>query len=509
MTDTTFQHLYGVMDGIMLSVIVLLFLFAIKNFRSSQDSRVGQTYILLAISFIGFEGFNIFLQSAHQASTAGFYPSWLVKLGSLTVPISLAILTYFYGHAMGLYSYTAAKALRRVRWMTRFIYASYVVIFLILLLSSNITMMVQLLVFSFVIPCSSGAYVAWKSIGSNHISKLIAVTMTLLVIGNVIMLWYAFGDRMLGKRELMVAVHLSYGMIIIIICHILLSMGRDELLHVFKRYSMDAKHIIHDIPPGLNNNEFSLQYQPQLDLSKQRISGIEALIRWNHPIKGNIPPNDFIPIAEETGLIQNLTMWVIEQSLKDTKKLIEKGLPLNISINFSPNCFTVSMVTYLEKQLKRFAVPSELVIIEITENMMIKEEDPEVQSAFAKLHKMGIQLSIDDYGTGFSSLSYLKKMHVRELKIDQSFIRDLQESTNNYAIVNSTLQMTKSLDITVVAEGVETQAVLSSLTDMGCDKAQGYGIAKPMSFYALESYLGVDQEAIQVDDNVTAGAIYH
>lgn len=489
MTESAFHHFYGIMDGILLTIVILLILFAFRNYIRGQDTRLPQTYILLAMSFMGFEGFNVFLQHAHQAPTVGFYPAWLVKVGSLTVPISLGIMTYFYGHAMGLYSYSASQALQRVKWVTRLIYWSLAAVFFVLLLSGDVEFMVRLLVASFLLPCLSGTYVAWTSMGSHQTSKLIAFIMTLLVVGNLVMLWYSFGGRLLGKELFMLQVHLSYGLMLIVICHILLSMGRDELQDVFKRYSMSTQKIISDMSHGLKKRQFHVHYQPQVDLNTTQVCGIEALIRWDHPEKGNVPPNDFIAIAEETGLIENITMWVIECSIKHARRLENQGYALDLSINFSPKCFKMTVVEHLARQLKRFSVPAERVTIEITENMMIKEEDPEVKAAFASLQKMGVQLSIDDYGTGFSSLSYLKKMSVRELKIDRSFVADITDNKDNFAIVKSTLQMTQSLDIQVVAEGVETDDVMQCLKGIGCNKAQGYGIAKPMPYDELLVYL--------------------
>lgn len=495
MTDSAFQHLYGMMDGVFLTAVILLFLFGIKTVRARSNWRISASYMLLALSILCFGLYNIFFQNTHDAVTAGFHPSWLVKLGTLAVPVALAILTYMIHWSLSLYSYAASVALKQVRWYTNLLFVLYAAVFVALIFTDDIHTASRMILLTFIFPCLSGSYIAWKGLDNRHVSRLVGFSFLFLAVGTSLMIWLTFDNRLMGKPHIIAGIHFSYALFVILTCHTMLSMGRDELNDLFKRYGMDKLHIRKDIVPALTEGQFRLNYQPQVNLKKQAVSGIEALIRWQHPTKGNIPPNDFIPIAEETGLIENITMWVVEESVGHAKQLIDKGRPLEVSINFSPSCFKRSVVDHLEKQLSKHAVPAELMIIEITENMMLKENDPEVIAAFAKLHEMGVQLSIDDYGTGFSSLSYLKKMSIRELKIDRSFVMDMQDNKDNYAIVNSTLQMTKSLDIAVVAEGVETEAVLNSLTGMGCDKAQGYGIAKPMSFHALTSYLGISDAA--------------
>ena len=229
-------------------------------------------------------------------------------------------------------------------------------------------------------------------------------------------------------------------------------------------------------------------YQPQVNLGSNQVSGLEALIRWQHPEQGLIAPDQFIQLAEQCELIDDLTKWIIRQAVADLRRLMDAGHPLRISINFSVKNFNAQLVAYMRQQLEDQAVPAQLLAIEITENLLM-DDSAEVQAVFAQLADLGVEVALDDYGTGFSSLSYLRKLNLAELKIDRSFVMDLDQSDENAVIVRSTLQMSHSLNIRVVAEGVENHQVLEQLRHMNCDVVQGYGVARPMRFADVLAWL--------------------
>jgi EAL domain-containing protein (putative c-di-GMP-specific phosphodiesterase class I) len=204
------------------------------------------------------------------------------------------------------------------------------------------------------------------------------------------------------------------------------------------------------------------------------------LVRWYHPEWGDLPPEEFVPMAEKTGLINALTFWVIEAAFKCTKEWRKMGCHLKISVNISAdNLHDPRLLSELRSRLPRLGIPADELVLEITESVVM--EDPEY--ALGVLHEiaeMGITLSIDDYGTGFSSLSYLKQYPVKELKIDKSFVLNMAEDKEDAIIVHSTIELAHNLGLTVVAEGVESEAILHKLKEFGCDIAQGYYISRPL-----------------------------
>jgi len=218
--------------------------------------------------------------------------------------------------------------------------------------------------------------------------------------------------------------------------------------------------------------------------------GAEALIRWHHPEKGMIPPDQFIPIAEESGLILPLGEWVIRRACEQLKLWQDQGLPpINLSVNLSGRQFLQPNLVEVVKQiLADTGIDPQYLELELTESMLMSDAHGTIQ----KLHdfrEMGVTLSIDDFGTGYSSLAYLKKFPIQALKIDRSFIKDLGIDGDD-AIVKATIAMAQSLNLKVIAEGVESRNQMNLLTDYECQEVQGYLFAKPMCSDDFERYLG-------------------
>jgi diguanylate cyclase len=241
---------------------------------------------------------------------------------------------------------------------------------------------------------------------------------------------------------------------------------------------------------ALGTDEISLFYQPKFDLRRRAVVGVEALSRWRHPARGMLPPDLFIPMAEETGHIRALTEWVVQRALADQRTLIEAGHRLTMSVNISGRTLgEPDFVEFAEAQAR--AAAGELCF-EVTETSVI--ENPEVALAMLdRFADAGIAISIDDFGVGLSSLAYLKQIRGQELKIDKSIIQGIAGSQRDALIVRSTIDLAHSLGLKVVAEGVETNACFSLLAALGCDLAQGYLIAKPQSLEDLRGFLAEDR----------------
>jgi diguanylate cyclase (GGDEF)-like protein len=247
--------------------------------------------------------------------------------------------------------------------------------------------------------------------------------------------------------------------------------------------------LLGEIRNAVEQNQLELFYQPKIDVKQARITAVEALVRWHHPERGFVPPNDFIPFAEQTGCIKLITRWVIDAALKQSSIWHAAGISLKVSINISArDLLDKELVPHVSAAIASYRVPVELICFEVTESALM--EDPlRAQETLQQLHQMGVRLSIDDYGTGYSSLAYIKKLAVDELKIDRTFVSGMDTDVQNSAIVRSTIELGHNLGMSVVAEGVETEHEMSELTRFGCDHAQGYWICKPMDVTRLMEWM--------------------
>lgn len=241
---------------------------------------------------------------------------------------------------------------------------------------------------------------------------------------------------------------------------------------------------------ALGNQELFLVYQPQISFQDGRLIGAEALLRWNHPELGSIPPSEFIPVAEENGLILPIGEWVLRTAVKKAKEWLDATqLPLVMSVNLSAVQFRHhDLPNLISRILHEYDLPAHCLELELTEGMAM--HDPQLAiNIIQNLNLRGVRISIDDFGTGYSSLSYLKQFKINKLKIDQSFVRDLSTDPDDKAIVSAVINMAHSLGLDAIAEGVETIEQLECLRAKGCDEAQGYYYSKPLPAVEFEAFL--------------------
>jgi diguanylate cyclase (GGDEF)-like protein len=245
-----------------------------------------------------------------------------------------------------------------------------------------------------------------------------------------------------------------------------------------------------DLHRALELGQLCLHFQPQTEVESGALTGAEALLRWQHPKRGLIGPGEFIHIAEESGLILEIGEWVIRAACAQLRIWQHKGLPLNrISVNVAARQFEqTSFLSTVKKALEDFGVGRGMLDLEITETSLMTNE-AETLERLGGLRDIGVRLSIDDFGTGFSSLSYLKRFAVECLKIDQSFVQDVPENAHNAAIVKAIMALAASLNLDVIAEGVETRRQWQFLRDHGCREMQGYLVSRPLAVDAFEKYV--------------------
>jgi EAL domain-containing protein (putative c-di-GMP-specific phosphodiesterase class I) len=252
-----------------------------------------------------------------------------------------------------------------------------------------------------------------------------------------------------------------------------------------ERMSIEAR-----LRQALTRNELLLYYQPQFSADGLRVTGVEALIRWQTPDEDLITPDRFITIAEETGQIVPIGAWVLQEACRQLGKWLKLGIPpLRMSVNISARQLrNTDLVQTVAEALSEAGVPPPLLELEITESAVM-ENPEEAIKVLQALKRMGVTLAIDDFGTGYSSLAYLKLFPIDQLKIDRSFVRDIERDPDDAAIAISTIALAHSLGLKVVAEGVETRAQLEMLQQNGCDEVQGYLFSRPLPANEALAYL--------------------
>jgi diguanylate cyclase (GGDEF)-like protein len=247
------------------------------------------------------------------------------------------------------------------------------------------------------------------------------------------------------------------------------------------QYSPQRLTLIGELRQAIENDLLLLHYQPKLDTRTDRITEVEALVRWNHPIHGMMPPEDFISLAERTGLIKHLTRWVLKHALQQGAIWRGQGIDIRIAVNLSTrNFLDPDFPEVITGLLAAYDFPPELLMLEITETTIMTDPDYSI-GAINRITQIGVQFSIDDFGTGYSSLSYLKKLPLSELKIDKSFVLEMMTDDNDAVIVHATIELAHNLGLKVVAEGVENKAIMEKLKNLGCDVLQGFEISKPIA----------------------------
>jgi EAL domain-containing protein (putative c-di-GMP-specific phosphodiesterase class I) len=255
-------------------------------------------------------------------------------------------------------------------------------------------------------------------------------------------------------------------------------------------HSPERLSLLGQLRRGIERGELFLQYQPKIDLKTREVVGVEALVRWQHPDRGMVPPNDFIPLAEHTGLIGPLTMSVLEMALAQVKAWADRGHLIPVAVNISArNLSDEKFADRVKGLLVEHAVTPSLLEVEVTESAVMLEPEKAAR-ILNELHAIGVRIAIDDFGAGYTSLAQLKNLPISELKIDKSFILAMQSNADDAMIVKSMIDLGHSLNMKVVAEGIETAHAVNTLVDLQCDIGQGYHLCRPAVAEAMMQWYG-------------------
>ncbi|QGZ64735.1 putative bifunctional diguanylate cyclase/phosphodiesterase [Paraburkholderia acidisoli] len=253
--------------------------------------------------------------------------------------------------------------------------------------------------------------------------------------------------------------------------------------------SAERLSLMSELRQAVEHDQLTLYYQPKVDLSTHRVKYVEALVRWEHPTRGFVAPDQFIPFAEQTGYIKTITRWVADKAIEQCAAWRAQGIDLEVSVNVSAReLIHSSLPEMFMSLLEKHGVPPAWIWIEITESAIMDDPNHAIET-LDRLHALGIRLSIDDFGTGYSSLSYLKRMPVDELKIDKSFVMGMQHHKDDETIVRSTIDLGHNMGLKVVAEGVEDEELMTRLRTLRCDLVQGYHLSRPLPPAKLELWL--------------------
>ena len=269
------------------------------------------------------------------------------------------------------------------------------------------------------------------------------------------------------------------------------------------RPAMDSRSVhrlglVSELRRAIDDGALTVHYQPKVALADRELLGVECLVRWEHPEHGLVSPDDFIPVAEHTGLVGALTTRVLRTALKQCRQWNDAGRPIGVSVNLSTRSLLDSdFPDELERLLEESGLPPQLLTLEITESGMVGDADRPLPT-LRRLHTLGVRLAVDDFGTGYSSLAYLRRLPVHEVKIDKSFVLGMATDSGDLAIVRAIVDLGRHLGLTVVAEGVESEMTLALLENMGCDVAQGFLFSRPLPHERIEAWMAARTELTSV-----------
>lgn len=479
LSDLNFTYLYGFFGGLYAAACLFMLFFGASYFLDKTHRAISKTYLLYALGFFAFFLVTYaFLYTQNEYGVTGL-PSWLISIAKLSVPVGLGLFSVCFVKISVMYSFVAYDVYQKNRQLMFGMLSYDAIVFVLLIFAKNKNEIVYLSLVNFIphlLLTTWYVYVVFR----NLLGQILTFFFAIGLFGSIAGAFMAYAGHYQLASWLVLTLLAFFSLLIMMLSFGSIRYSYFELLKYHAVKQRDTHGLMDDILFSIRKNHFFMVYQPLVSPATNQLISMEALIRWNHPRHGLVSPVEFIQTAEQTGLIQPLCRWIISSVLKQQQIWINKGIRVPVAINFSVINLTHEMCAFLLDEAERYDVPPQLINIEITESLFL-DINSDVLSVLRKLHYAGITIAIDDYGTGFSSLSYIKEPLLSELKIDRSFIFGLDKNEGNRVIVKTIIQMCQGLGIRVTAEGVEDASTIKVLADMQCDKIQGYEISQPLS----------------------------
>lgn len=487
--DIAQAHDYGVFHGVYITVVLTILLYALSyHIHHGHGARkIASGLGVVTLSFLFFGLYGVFFEQTHHAVTSHLFSVNFLQFTKFAAPLALLTATFVFIRYVAPLSLQAYRLISKYRFFVSLLYAIDIAVLVALFFITDINYASLLILLNFIPHMLATIYYAYVAL-KQHYGLLLASIYSACFVIVAGFIWLLVGGKLNLNETTYIAVNAYFCLVIILIGFITLRYGYNAAVRFAELDGIDSKNIMHDIVSGIEHDEFFMVYQPKLRLTSNQVCGFEAFVRWQHPEHGLISPAEFIEIAEQSNQIDDLFAYTLKRSVMDTKTLHDAGLNLPVSLNFSSKNLSCANAALIIDTLKHHELPANMLILELTESILLTLS-PETNKALAMLHFGGIKLSLDDYGTGFSSLGYLHKLKVHEIKIDKSFISEIESNNYHQIIVESVIYMAKRLGIEVVAEGVESEQTKTLVRQHGCDIVQGYLVSKPMTKHELFDYL--------------------
>lgn len=487
-TQQSYLFIYGITSGIFFAAGIYMLFYAFQQILINKQISMHWHFFLSAMMAFSFGLFNIYCISVHFPVEKGVFPSWLLWLGKLIAPVAMYISFRMYIQKIPIKTLQAFNFWERTKSLFYVLHAAFLSIFIVFLCVDNPRVII-LICFFIVNLIGILALLFGRNTYATSMFSGIYITSGVLGVLIVAILLDAFSflDMDQISPKIFLYIHIFMSLLVMLFIFIFSRYSHDESTPMYPLAKYKIRDLYKNVYYALKKNEFFLVYQPKISVKTQEVCGLEALIRWQHPKKGLIPPSEFIPLAEKTELIKDICQWVVTQVVEDLKGLKNKDIHIPISINFSVHNLNFDNVNYLVSSLREHNLSTDMVMVEITESVFL-DMSTEQKQALQILKDAGVKLSLDDFGSGYSSFRYIDEVGLSEVKLDRLFC-DRMISDNKNSLVESLILLCHSLDVTIVVEGVNESKVFYLLKEMGCNEAQGFGIAKPMSLDLLPKWL--------------------
>lgn len=472
------MFVYGITVGIFFSASLYMVIFAVSQALRGRNNIVFQVFIYGALSFFAYAMFSIFCLPMHFPLIRQVIPEPVLLIAKLLSPLSIVFFIKMFTLAAPIKTLSAFLFWDRTKHLYLFLFAIQWIAVIGFIFIEN-TKTVAIIMFSLLM-INSVLGIVFSSIAleSKLLSKLYSAILWLAAfIISILILILLFIDLESLPPFIYVCVHTIFSIFILLFSFIIIRYAADETVRFKSIAKLEVEDFYRNVYNALHNEEFFIEYQPKLDLNTKKVSAVEALVRWEHPEKGRIPPDEFITAAEQTELIDHICKWVLKRVVKDIKKFQAMNLDLSVSVNFSVKNIHPNMVAFLTDLLESNNISSDALTVEVTESLFL-DMSLKQKTAFNMLKDANIGISLDDFGAGFSSLRYLDEMKLSEIKLDKAFSLSLTEN-HKRLVVEAIIDLSHKLNICVVAEGVEDKRIEQSLAVMNCDLVQGYSICRP------------------------------